>query len=158
MAEQLLVAGIRCMEVTLRTEQAMDCIAHLQKKWSKKIDIGVGTLVRSEQIDHVESLGVDFLVSPGLSKDLIERFKTAKTPFLPGVSTPSEIMNAMSCGLNTLKFFPANLFGGLTALKTYAQVFPEVRFCPTGGINESNYRDFLALPNVASVGGSWIVK
>lgn len=157
-AEKLLKEGVRCMEVTLRTEKAMDCIAHLQKKWGKQIAVGVGTLMRPEQVDEVESLGVQFLVSPGLSSDLVDRFNTAKTPFLPGVSTPSEIISALSYGFNTLKFFPANLFGGMAALKTYAQVFPEVRFCPTGGINEENYRDFLYLPNVISVGGSWVVK
>jgi 2-dehydro-3-deoxyphosphogluconate aldolase / (4S)-4-hydroxy-2-oxoglutarate aldolase len=157
-ADQLLLAGISCIEVTLRTEQAIDCIGHLINKWGNELSVGVGTLVRPEQIDEVENLGVQFLVSPGLSKELIERLQISKTPFLPGVSTPSEIISALSNGFDTLKFFPANLFGGLEALKTYAQVFPEVRFCPTGGINHSNYQEFLALPNVISVGGSWVVK
>ncbi len=157
MAEQLLSAGIRCIEVTLRTEQAMDCIAHLQRNWGDKIAVGVGTLVRPEQVDVVEKLGVQFLVSPGLSSNLAKRLKASNIPFLPGVSTPSDIVGAMAYGFDTLKFFPANIFGGIAALKTYGQVFPDIKFCPTGGINEANYRDFLALSNVVSVGGSWVV-
>jgi 2-dehydro-3-deoxyphosphogluconate aldolase/(4S)-4-hydroxy-2-oxoglutarate aldolase len=102
-------------------------------------------------------MGVDFLVSPGLSPDLAAAFLKSKTPFIPGVATPSDIITAQAYGFDTLKFFPANLFGGLGALKAYGQVFPAVKFCPTGGINDTNYKDFLALNNVIAVGGSWLV-
>jgi 2-dehydro-3-deoxyphosphogluconate aldolase/(4S)-4-hydroxy-2-oxoglutarate aldolase len=83
---------------------------------------------------------------------------TSKIPFIPGASTPSEIMQALEYGCDTLKFFPANLFGGIKALKTYGNVFPQVKFCPTGGVNESTFEEYLDLDNVISVGGSWMTK
>lgn len=158
LVDHLLAQDIRCIEITLRTPVAMDCIQHLLNKRSHEITIGVGTVIHPEQLQHLDQMGVAFIVSPGLSPALSNAFKSYKVPFIPGVATPSEIISALSQGFNTLKFFPANLFGGLASLKTYGQVFPEVRFCPTGGISGNNYREFLALENVISVGGSWVVK
>lgn len=157
LVDKLLEQDVRCIEVTLRTPEAMECIAYLVKHRKDELTIGVGTVIRPEQVVQLENIGVDFLVSPGLSADLVQAFLNSKTPFIPGVATPSEIITAQAYGFDTLKFFPANLFGGLGALKAYGQVFPAVKFCPTGGINDTNYKDFLALNNVISVGGSWLV-
>lgn len=156
--EKLLAQKIKCIEVTLRTKQALSCIQYIKERYRDSVSVGVGTITKPEQVKKVEELNVDFLVSPGLSNTLAEAFLQTELPFIPGVSTPSEIIKAKEYGFTILKFFPANLFGGIKALKTYGQLFPDVRFCPTGGINENNYSDFLELPNVLSVGGSWIVK
>lgn len=157
LVDQLLERGVRCIEVTLRTAEALECIAYLAKHRKNELSIGVGTVIRPEQVEILESMGVDFLVSPGLSADLAAAFLNSKIPFIPGVATPSDIITAQAYGFDTLKFFPANLFGGLGALKAYGQVFPTIKFCPTGGINATNYEEFLALNNVIAVGGSWLV-
>jgi 2-dehydro-3-deoxyphosphogluconate aldolase/(4S)-4-hydroxy-2-oxoglutarate aldolase len=120
------------------------------------MDIGVGTLVTNEQIEKAAELGVDFMVSPGISKALAPTFESCGIPFIPGVATPSEIITGLELGWDTFKFFPAHLFGGLDALKTYGQVFPQVKFCPTGGIKADTYEQYLSLSNVISVGGSWL--
>ena len=96
------------------------------------------------------------MVSPGISMELSTSFENSGIPFIPGVSTPSEIISGLQLGWDTFKFFPAHLFGGLDALKTYGQVFPQVKFCPTGGIKAETYNEYLKLPNVISVGGSWL--
>jgi 2-dehydro-3-deoxyphosphogluconate aldolase/(4S)-4-hydroxy-2-oxoglutarate aldolase len=103
-------------------------------------------------------LNVDFIVSPGLTENLAKVLQASKIPFLPGAVTPSEIISGQELGVKYFKFFPANLFGGLETLKAYASVFKGVKFCPTGGVNESNYQDFLKLENVVSVGGTWVLK
>jgi 2-dehydro-3-deoxyphosphogluconate aldolase/(4S)-4-hydroxy-2-oxoglutarate aldolase len=158
LVDHLLEQNIRCIEITLRTAAAMECIQYLLDNRSQEIAVGVGTVIRPEQAQQLDSMGVAFMVSPGLSPALAEAFKACKVPFIPGVATPSEIITALSNGFDTLKFFPANLFGVMASLKAYGQVFPEVRFCPTGGISGANYEEFLALENVISVGGSWVVK
>jgi 2-dehydro-3-deoxyphosphogluconate aldolase/(4S)-4-hydroxy-2-oxoglutarate aldolase len=157
LVDKLLEQDVRCIEVTLRTPEAMECIAYLVKHKKNDFSIGVGTVIRPEQVEILENMGVDFLVSPGLSPDLAAAFLKSKIPFIPGVATPSDIITAQAYGFDTLKFFPANLFGGLGALKAYDQVFPAIKFCPTGGINANNYEEFLALNNVITVGGSWLV-
>jgi 2-dehydro-3-deoxyphosphogluconate aldolase/(4S)-4-hydroxy-2-oxoglutarate aldolase len=157
MTQQLVGQGIHCIEVTLRTSVAWDAIQTIKENYGEAFTVGVGTLVHAEQVARAVELGVDFMVSPGLNKPLIEAFTACKTPFIPGVATPSEIMEGIALGWDTFKFFPAHVFGGLKALKTYGQVFPEVRFCPTGGINEDSHLEFLELSNVISVGGSWMM-
>jgi 2-dehydro-3-deoxyphosphogluconate aldolase/(4S)-4-hydroxy-2-oxoglutarate aldolase len=155
--QQLVDQGIHCIEVTLRTAVAWDAIQAIKEKYGDAFTVGVGTLVQAEQVAMAVELGVDFMVSPGLNKPLIEAFTSCETPFIPGVTTPSEIMEGIALGWDTFKFFPAHVFGGLKALKTYGQVFPEVRFCPTGGINEETHQEFLAISNVICVGGSWMM-
>jgi 2-dehydro-3-deoxyphosphogluconate aldolase/(4S)-4-hydroxy-2-oxoglutarate aldolase len=120
------------------------------------MDIGVGTLVSVAQIEKAASLGVNFLVSPSINTALAKAMESYGIIFIPGVATPSEMISGLQPGWDTFKFFPAHLFGGLDALKTYGQVFPEVRFCPTGRIKADTNERYLELPNVLSVGGSWM--
>lgn len=155
--KSLVDQGISCIEVTLRTELAFEAIAILKKNYGHLLDVGVGTIISSDQLKKAKSLDVDFLVSPGLMQHLYADLQSAEIAFIPGVVTPSEIIQGMAMGYDTFKFFPAELVGGVKMLKTYAALFPNVKFCPTGGINENNFSEYLALPNVLSVGGSWIM-
>jgi 2-dehydro-3-deoxyphosphogluconate aldolase/(4S)-4-hydroxy-2-oxoglutarate aldolase len=154
--EKLESQGVSCIEITLRTPISFDAIAEAKRAFGNRIDIGVGTLVTNEQIEKAAKLAVDFMVSPGISKSLAPTFESCGIPFIPGVATPSEIITGLELGWDTFKFFPAHLFGGLDALKTYGQVFPNVKFCPTGGIKAETYEHYLKLNNVISVGGSWL--
>jgi 2-dehydro-3-deoxyphosphogluconate aldolase/(4S)-4-hydroxy-2-oxoglutarate aldolase len=154
--DALIARGIFCIEITLRTPVAYDCIALAKKHYGDRCAIGMGTVVRADQIEKAIDLGVDFMVSPGLNASLAPLFEKSKIAFIPGVATPSEIIEGIQFGWDTFKFFPANLFGGLGALKAYSQVFPHIQFCPTGGITEETYPEYLALPNIISVGGSWM--
>ncbi len=150
--------NIRCIEITLRTAYALEGIAYFKKHFGHEFAVGVGTVVNKEQVAQVSALGVDFIVSPGLNAELGKALEASGIPFIPGVATPSEIMEGLQLGWNVFKFFPANLFGGLAALKAYGQVFPAVKFCPTGGITEETHQDYLALDNIICVGGSWMMK
>jgi 2-dehydro-3-deoxyphosphogluconate aldolase/(4S)-4-hydroxy-2-oxoglutarate aldolase len=154
----LIEKGIFCIEVTLRTDFALSAIEVIKAKYGNKVAVGVGTVVSKEQIEAVKALNVDFIVSPGINADLGRYLMDSGIPFIPGVATPSDIILGMQLGWDTFKFFPANLFGGMDALKTYGQVFPSVIFCPTGGINGDTYASYLDLKNVISVGGSWMMK
>ena len=154
--EALMARGIFCIEITLRTPAAYDCIALAKKLFGDRCAIGMGTVVKVEQIEKAIELGIDFMVSPGLSSNLAPHFEKSNIAFIPGVATPSEIIEGIQLGWDTFKFFPANLFGGLNALKAYGQVFPNIKFCPTGGITEETYPEYLAQPNIISVGGSWM--
>lgn len=149
---------IFCIEVTLRTDFAFEALQIIKNRYSDSITLGVGTVISKDQIDKLVSIGVDFIVSPGLTPVLYNHLLSSSIPFIPGVTTPSEIMQAIELGCDMLKFFPANLFGGIKALKTYGNVFPQVKFCPTGGVNETTYKEYLSLKNVISVGGSWMIK
>ena len=155
---EILDKNIKCIEVTLRTKVAFEAIEFIKKNYGNKICVGVGTVINIEQIHRLEKIGVDFIVSPGITKELAKELLISKIPFIPGISTPSDIILGLSMGLRFFKFFPANLFGGIPALKTYQYVFPNVVFCPTGGINEDSYLEYLELENVLSVGGSWMMK
>ena len=157
-ADFLLDQGVSCIEVTLRTPFAMQAIRNLKNAYRDRLVIGAGTVTRVHQIVELKEIGVDFVVCPGLIKELFEAASKASIPFLPGVATPTEIMNACSWGIKWLKFFPANVNGGAIALKAYASVFPDVRFCPTGGISKDSSSDYLDLSNVFAVGGSWFQK
>ena len=150
--------GIHCIEITLRSNCALESIIRAKKYAPSHFKIGVGTVKDRLQLSNVIDLKVDFIVLPGLNLELVELLKQTQIPFLPGVITPTEIMKSLELGWNTLKFFPANIAGGIDALKTFSQVFPEVSFCPTGGVNKVNYKDYLNLDNVLSVGGSWVQK
>ncbi|MFK8037423.1 MAG: bifunctional 4-hydroxy-2-oxoglutarate aldolase/2-dehydro-3-deoxy-phosphogluconate aldolase [Crocinitomicaceae bacterium] len=154
----LLSKGIKCIEVTLRTTFAPKALEIIKAEYSNEITLGVGTVISKKQVDIMESIGVDFIVNPGLSQSLCDYQHASKIPFIPGITTPSEIILGLESGCETLKFFPANLFGGIKALKTYGNVFPQVKFCPTGGINEDTFQEYLSLENVISVGGSWMMK
>jgi len=156
--EQLKSNGISCIEITLRTPVSWDAIQLFKEKYGAHFSVGVGTIVSVNDIERCKALKVDFMVSPGVTDAMREALNSSGIAFLPGVATPSEIIRGLESGWRFFKFFPADLFGGIKALKTYGSVFSEAKFCPTGGINESNYNDFLALENVLSVGGSWLIK
>tara|TARA_B110000444_G_scaffold43638_1_gene39625 strand:- start:3985 stop:4563 length:579 start_codon:yes stop_codon:yes gene_type:complete len=151
-------SGINCIEITLRSNCALEAIKLAKKHAPSSFKIGVGTVIKREQLLAVIDAQVDFIVLPGLNCELVELLQQTQIPFLPGAITPSEIMDALELGWDTLKFFPAHIAGGLEAIKTFGQVFPQVYFCPTGGITKENHRDYLALENVISVGGSWVQK
>lgn len=154
----LIDQDVRCIEVTLRTEAGLRAIQQLKNEFGTDALIGAGTVTRPEHVDQLKAIDADFLVSPGLTADLLASMQASGIPYLPGVSTPSEIMQAIEWGLDTLKFFPAHLFGGLPALKAYGQVFGQVQFCPTGGVTSDTASEYLALNNVFAVGGSWFQK
>jgi 2-dehydro-3-deoxyphosphogluconate aldolase / (4S)-4-hydroxy-2-oxoglutarate aldolase len=154
----LSLHNINCIEVTLRTEYAFEAIQEIKKSYGNQISVGVGTIVNQAQIKRATEVSVDFMVSPGINADLAKAFETSGVPFIPGVATPSDIITGLNLGWNVFKFFPANLFGGEKALQTYSAVFPNVTFCPTGGIDEKTFENYLSLKNVVSVGGSWMMK
>lgn len=156
--QSLLKKGIFCIEVTLRTPCAFEALKQIKQDYSNQILVGVGTVINAEQIEKVKAIGVDFIVSPATSENLLDALKKSGIPFITGVATPSDILIGIEAGCAYFKFFPANLFGGMDALKAYAQLFPQIKFCPTGGLNENTFADYLSLPNVISVGGSWMLK
>ncbi|WP_430404170.1 bifunctional 4-hydroxy-2-oxoglutarate aldolase/2-dehydro-3-deoxy-phosphogluconate aldolase [Fluviicola sp.] len=155
---QLKSHGISCIEITLRTAVSWDAIQLFKERYGDEFSVGVGTIKSVGDIERCKEVQVDFLVSPGVSDAMRDALNKCGIPFLPGVATPSEIIQGLEAGWKFFKFFPADLFGGLKALKTYGSVFSDAKFCPTGGISETNYKDFLALENVLSVGGSWLLK
>jgi 2-dehydro-3-deoxyphosphogluconate aldolase/(4S)-4-hydroxy-2-oxoglutarate aldolase len=142
----------------LRTDFALEALRILKSQNISEFSVGVGTVIHPDQINKVKDIGVDFIVSPGLTPKLAQHLKQSGIAFIPGVSTVSDIMKGLEEGFTFFKFFPANLFGGINALKTYGQLFPQVTFCPTGGVSEQTFEEYLAEPNIISVGGSWMLK
>lgn len=156
-AEALREGGIRCIEVTMRTDAGLHAIEAIAKANLQDMVLGAGTLTSPERLVQAANAGAGFFVSPGLTAPLLEEAQKRALCLLPGVVTPSEIMQALAYGQRMLKFFPAGSFGGAAMLKNYASVFPQVSFCPTGGISKETAKDYLALPNVRCVGGTWLV-
>ena len=156
MARALVEGGIRMLEVTLRTPQALACIEAIAKAVPEAI-VGAGTLRSKADAQAAAHAGARFAVSPGYTSALGAACRDLGLPLLPGVATGGEIMAAQEDGFTALKFFPALQAGGSAMLKAWSGPFYDVKFCPTGGINLQNARDFLALPNVLCVGGSWLV-
>jgi len=155
-AEALLTAGIKVLEVTLRTPAALDVISTIAKELPEAI-IGAGTVTNKEQLLRSYDAGAKFAISPGLTKDLLQAGNDGKIALIPGISSISEMMDGIDLGYDHLKFFPAEASGGVKAIQSIGGPFPDIRFCPTGGINIKNVRDYLALKNVACCGGSWLV-
>lgn len=153
LADALAEGGLTALEVTLRTAAGLDAIAKLQKERPKLL-IGAGTVVTGAQMKQCAALGVRFVVSPGLTPALLEIAHELRVPFLPGISTASEIMLGLQYGWTEFKFFPAEAAGGIAMLKSLAGPFPDVRFCPTGGVSPQNAVSYLSLPNVVMVGSS----
>lgn len=153
LAEALLRGGLRVLEVTLRTPAALEALRAMQEV--EGAIVGAGTVLGADQYDEATAAGARFVVSPGLTDRLAAAAAERAVPLLPGTATASEVMRAREAGLTRLKFFPAESSGGVAALKGFAGVFPDVRFCPTGGIHAGSAPAYLALPNVACVGGSW---
>jgi 2-dehydro-3-deoxyphosphogluconate aldolase / (4S)-4-hydroxy-2-oxoglutarate aldolase len=155
LARTLVDAGIRVLEVTLRTPLALDCVRAIRQAVPDAV-VGVGTITRVADLEAARAAGAAFAVSPGMTPALLGAARTAAMPFLPGVMTPSDILRASEVGLTALKLFPARQAGGVAMLKALGGPFPQVVFCPTGGIDADSAGEFLALPNVACVGGSWL--
>ncbi len=155
LARALTRGGIRVLEVTLRTPVALDAIRAIHAEVPEAI-VGVGTITRAEDFAAARKAGAVFGVSPGVSPALLAAARDHDLPFLPGVMTPADIITAMEAGYTTLKFFPARQAGGVEMLKALAGPFPQVAFCPTGGIDAQSAGEYLALANVACVGGSWL--
>jgi len=155
MAQALVAGGIRMLEITLRTPQALAAMEAIAKAVPEAV-IGAGTARRPQDVHDAANAGARFVVSPGYTSAVGQACRDAGLALLPGVATGSEIMAAQADGWNVLKFFPATAAGGTPLLKAWQGPFYDVRFCPTGGINTGNAPEFLALPNVACVGGSWL--
>jgi 2-dehydro-3-deoxyphosphogluconate aldolase / (4S)-4-hydroxy-2-oxoglutarate aldolase len=155
LAHALLEGGLSLIEVTLRTPAAPAAIAAIARELPQ-IVVGAGTVQRPADVVQACAAGARFLVSPGMTAELAGAALATELPYLPGVATPSEVMAARDLGICFLKLFPAEAVGGLALLRALAPVFPGVAFCPTGGIDERSAREYLALPNVPIVGGSWM--
>lgn len=159
--EKILTAlkkdGINCAEITFRTACAKDAIALAVEKFPD-MNVGAGTVINGRQCVEALNAGAKFIVSPGLSVEVAEICKANDIPYYPGCVTPTEIMQALDLGITTVKFFPANVYGGLKALKALSAPFPQVKFIPTGGVNRENLDEFLAFDKVAAVGGSFFVE
>ena len=149
--------GINCAEITFRTACAAEAIAYACKNYPD-MSIGAGTVINAEQCEAALAAGAQFIVSPGLSVAVAHICREKNIPYYPGCVTPTEIMAALELGITTVKFFPANVYGGLKALKALSAPFPQVKFIPTGGVDRSNLDEFLAFDKIAAVGGSFFVK
>lgn len=155
LAKALMAGGISVLEVTLRTDAALEAIERIAKELPDAM-IGAGTVTNEAQLKQVEAAGAKFAISPGLTTSLLEAGNRSTVALIPGISSISELMKGLDLGYTHLKFFPAEASGGIKALKSIGGPFPDVVFCPTGGISPNNYLDYLALPNVKCAGGSWL--
>lgn len=155
LARALVAGGVRVLELTLRTPVALQAISAIAHEVEGAI-VGVGTITRAEDFVRSIKAGALFGVSPGLTPELVAAARDSGLPLLPGVMTPSDVIAARAAGFTELKLFPAQQAGGIGMLKAMGGPFPDVTFCPTGGITAATAADFLALPNVACVGGSWL--
>jgi len=155
LARALCAGGLRVLEVTLRTSAALPAVEAMRKAVPDAV-VGVGTLARPGDFVTAANAGAQFGVSPGLTAEMAAAARAASFPMLPGIMTPTDLLAGLGWGYDTFKLFPAQQAGGIGMLKALGAPFPEVVFCPTGGISRATAPDFLALPNVACVGGSWI--
>lgn len=156
LAEALFAGGINVLEVTLRTPVAMSALELLINTFPEAL-IGAGTVITPVQLHEVLAVGAQFAISPGQTKELLMAGKKSEIPLIPGVASVSELMEGLGMGYTHFKFFPAAIAGGTPMLKAISGLFPQVKFCPTGGVNAENYGEYMRLPNVSCVGGSWIV-
>ncbi|MET7284806.1 bifunctional 4-hydroxy-2-oxoglutarate aldolase/2-dehydro-3-deoxy-phosphogluconate aldolase [Streptomyces sp. NPDC005573] len=156
LARALVAGGLPAIEVTLRTPAALDAIRAVADEVPEAV-VGAGTVITPEQVRDCVAAGARFLVSPGWTETLLAAMRGSGVPFLPGVSTTSEVVALLERGVREMKFFPAQAAGGTAYLRSLAGPLPQARFCPTGGIGPANARDYLSLPNVGCVGGSWMV-
>jgi 2-dehydro-3-deoxyphosphogluconate aldolase/(4S)-4-hydroxy-2-oxoglutarate aldolase len=155
LASALVAGGLPIAEITLRTPTGLEAIRRVAA--AGEVLVGAGTVLTGAQVDDCVAAGADFVVSPGTSREVVERSWERGVLVLPGVVTPSDVMTALSLGVTTMKYFPAATSGGVRGIQALAAPFREVRFVPTGGIDTSNAADYLALPSVIAVGGSWMV-
>jgi 2-dehydro-3-deoxyphosphogluconate aldolase/(4S)-4-hydroxy-2-oxoglutarate aldolase len=155
LAEALVAGGLPVLEVTLRTPAALEAVKLMRQAVPGAV-VGVGTITTPGQFAMARDAGAQFGVSPGYTEELAAAAHASGMPWLPGVMTPGEVLQARAAGFNPCKLFPAQQAGGTGMLKALHAVFPDMRFCPTGGVSRSNAAEFLALPNVTCVGGSWV--
>lgn len=155
LAHALVAGGIPTLEITLRTDVGLEAIRRIAKEVPNAI-VGAGTVTNPEQLKAVEDAGAVFAISPGLHETLAKASHQSGIPLIPGVATPGEVQLALEHGIDTLKLFPAEVVGGQAMLKALHGPYPHVRFCPTGGISLQTAPEYLALPNVLCVGGSWL--
>lgn len=155
MAEALVEGGLRVIEITLRTEAALDGISAIADRVAGAI-VGAGTILAPGDLDRAADAGAAFCVSPGLTPALLDAAPKVSIPLLPGIATAGELMTGLAAGLTRFKLFPAEAVGGKALLKSLTGPFPQVRFCPTGGITVETAPAYLALKAVACVGGSWL--
>ena len=155
LARALVAGGIRVLEITLRTPVAVAAIREIARAVPEAV-VGAGTVTSGEDLAAVSEAGAVFAISPGLTPELLDAANQGDIALIPGIATVSELMAGRQRGYDHFKFFPAEAAGGIPMLKAIAGPFPKVKFCPTGGIGLGNYRDYLALGNVACVGGSWV--
>ncbi len=156
LARTLAGAGMPALEITLRAETALECIRAIRAELPE-LRVAAGTVLTPEQLDQALAAGAEMLLSPGATPALLRAARDAEAPFVPGVATASEVMAGLEQGFDCFKLFPAVATGGRAMLKSLAGPFPQVGFCPTGGLDADNFRSFLALPNVLCCGGSWMV-
>ncbi|ODQ00836.1 bifunctional 4-hydroxy-2-oxoglutarate aldolase/2-dehydro-3-deoxy-phosphogluconate aldolase [Salinivibrio sp. SS2] len=155
LAKTLVDNGLPCAEITFRTDAAANAIRQMRDAYPEML-IGAGTVLTPAQVDAAIDAGADFIVSPGLNPITVEHCQQRGIPIIPGINNPSLVEQAMSLGLDTVKFFPAEASGGIAMLKALSAVYP-VSFMPTGGVSEENVSDYLALPKVLACGGTWMV-
>ncbi len=155
LAQSLVEGGIQIIEVTLRSSCALEAIELIAKN-VPKMRVGAGTILNPTQLEQAQNRGAEFLISPGLTIKLLEYAKKKDMPLIPGVSSSSEVMQALELGYSALKFFPAEYCGGVKLLNAFNGPFKGVKFCPTGGISADNMHSYLNLENVLCVGGSWL--
>lgn len=155
LANALIEGGIKVLEVTLRTEAALSVIEAIAKEVPEAF-IGAGTVTNAQDLKNVTDAGAKFAISPGLTSNLLSAGMSGSIPLIPGIASISDLMTAVDHGYEFLKFFPAEAAGGIKAIKSIGGPFPNITFCPTGGISPANYLDYLALKNVRCVGGSWL--
>ena len=157
MMAALLEGGIPSAEITLRTPCALDAIKYASANFPDMF-VGAGTVINADQAEAAIKAGACFIVSPGLSEGVAEVCRKYDVPYIPGCVTPTEIMKALELGITTVKFFPANVYGGLSAIKALAAPFTQVKFMPTGGVSYDNINEFLSFDKIAAVGGSFMMK
>lgn len=157
MAGEFHAAGLKIIEITRRTPAGLEAASAIAKEYPD-ICLGIGTIWDATQARQAIEAGAEFMVSPGITDEVGEVCREANLAYLPGAQTTSEIAYLVRQGWTEIKLFPAAVAGGPAAIKAFSAVFPEVTFCPTGGVSEDNAEDYLALPNVACVGGSWLTK
>jgi 2-dehydro-3-deoxyphosphogluconate aldolase/(4S)-4-hydroxy-2-oxoglutarate aldolase len=156
LAKALVEGGLNILEITLRTAAALDAIAAIAKEVPQAI-VGAGTVINAQQFAQAAQAGSRFVVSPGTTEEVVRASHDHQLPILPGIATASDLMRGISLGLTHFKFFPAETSGGAPAIKALGGPFPQVKFCPTGGIGPKNLASYLSLPNVVACGGSWMV-
>ena len=155
LAKALVAGGVRTLEITLRTSDAIEAARAIMAAVPEAI-VGIGTILNGDDLSRAEALGAKFGISPGSTPDLLEAAAASRLPFAPGIATASDLMQALAVGFDLVKFFPAEPAGGIKALRALGGPFPNAQFCPTGGIDEGNAAAWLAEANVVAVGGSWL--